>query len=924
MRSRRLQFFFLALLVAASTPAVAQRRITTPLTQFGHNIGDDYFLANYSQMMDYWRKLDRESDRMRLVRIGTTAEGRAIWMAIITSPENHRKLARYQDISRRLALAEGLTDAQARALAVEGKAVVWIDGGLHATEVLGAQQLIQMAYELVSRSDPETLRFLRDDIILLVPANPDGQELVSNWYMRDPDTLRRTTSRLPRLYHKYVGHDNNRDAYMASQPETQAMDSILFRAWYPQIMYNHHQTGPIGTVIFAPPFRDPFNYNFDPLVPMELDLVGAAMHSRFVAEDKPGATMRSGSGYSTWWNGGMRTTVYFHNMIGLLTEAIGNPTPIEIPLVPEKLLPKGDMPMPIAPQKWHFAQSIGYELTANRAVLDVASRYRETLLYNIYQMGRNSIQRGSTDTWTVTPKKIAALQAAVPQDSVRPQGGDAGSGGGAARPMTTTPAEMAAFNNILRNPADRDPRAYIIPADQPDFPTATKFVNALIKTGIQIQRATAPFTVGARNYPAGSFVVKTAQAFRPHILDMFEPQDHPNDFSYPGGPPIPPYDNAGWTLAYQMGVQFDRILEPVSGPFAPVVGFARPLRHPAGPAADGYMLGHTENDAFAAVNRLLAHGEEVFSLRSPLNINGKIYDTGTFFVRAKPGTLAVVSRLANEKGLQFDPIDTDLSSTILKPVRAARIGLYDQYGGLITSGWARFVLEQFEFPYEVVYPAQLDAGSLIDKFDVLILPDGVNFARPGARQPQPINQDDIPQEYRDRLGNLTVARTIPQLLQFLNAGGTVLAIGSATDLGIQLQLPIANALVDSAGRTLPRTRFYVPGSILSMRVDTTIALAHGMRPVSDFYFDNAEAFRLLPAAESRGVKRIVWIDNPTPLRSGWAWGQRYLSGVTEVLQAPVGKGVLVLYGPDPYFRSQPHGTFKLLFNGLLYRNTLGD
>ena len=921
MRSLRLQALSIALSVAAAPPLFAQR-ITSPLAQFGHNIGDDYFLADYSQMLDYWRKIDRESDRMRMVRIGTTAEGRPMVMAIITSPENQRKLQRYQDISRRLALAEGLTDAQARTLAAEGKAVVWIDGGLHASEVLGAQQLIETAYELVSRSDPETLRFLRDDIILLVPANPDGQQLVSDWYMREPDTLKRTTSRLPRLYHKYVGHDNNRDAYMASQPETQAMDSILFRAWYPQIMYNHHQTGPIGTVIFAPPFRDPFNYNYDPLVPMELDLVGAAMHSRFVAEGKAGATMRSGSLYSTWWNGGMRTTVYFHNMIGLLTEAIGNPTPIEIPLVPEKQLPKGDYPMPIAPQKWHFAQSIAYELTANRAVLDVASRYRETLLYNIYQMGRNSIQRVGTDTWTTTPKRVAALQAALPQDSARPAGGDAGAGGG--RALTNTPAELATYNAIMHNPAERDPRGYIISADQPDFPTATKFVNTLIKTGITVLRASAPFTVGDKSYPAGSFVVKTAQAFRPHILDMFEPQDHPNDFSYPGGPPIPPYDNAGWTLAYQMGVQFDRILEPFSGPFIPVAGFARVQVPRVGPAADGYVLSHSQNDAFTAVNRLLAHGEEVYSLRSPLNINGKIYDVGTFFVRAKSGTRAVAARVASEKGVSFDPIDTDLSPTILKPLKAPRIGLYDQYGGLITSGWARFILEQFEFPYEVVYPSQLDAGNLISKYDVLILPDGVNFLRPGARAPQRINPEDVPEEYRDRLGSLTVAATIPKLLEFLNAGGTILAVGSATDIGIQLQLPIANALVDSTGRALPRTKFYVPGSILSMRVDTTAALAQGVRPVTDFYYDNAEAFRLLPAAEARGVKRIVWIDNPTPLRSGWAWGQRYLNGVTEVLQAPVGKGMLVLYGADPYFRSQPHGTFKLLFNGLLYRNTLGD
>ncbi|HEU4879506.1 MAG TPA: M14 metallopeptidase family protein, partial [Gemmatimonadaceae bacterium] len=375
--------------VAMAAPAAAQSRITSPLQEFGHSIGEDYFLANYQQLVKYWEKLDSQSDRMKLVRIGTTAEGRPMIMAIITAPENFRKLDRYREISSRLAHAEGLTEAQARSLAKEGKAVVWIDGGLHATEVLGAQQLIQYVYEMVSRTDPETMRFLKDDILLATLVNPDGMDLVSNWYMREPVKENRSTSGLPRLYQKYAGHDNNRDSYMASQPETQAVDSILYRAWYPQIVYNHHQTGPAGTVIFAPPFRDPFNYNFDPLIPVGIDLVGAAMHSRFIQEGKPGSTMRAGSSYSTWWNGGLRTTVYFHNMIGLLTEAIGNPTPIEIPLVPDRLLPNAANPFPILPQKWHFAQSIQYELSANRAVMDIASKYREDFLFNAWRMGRN-------------------------------------------------------------------------------------------------------------------------------------------------------------------------------------------------------------------------------------------------------------------------------------------------------------------------------------------------------------------------------------------------------------------------------------------------------------------------------------------------------------------------------------------------------
>jgi hypothetical protein len=267
----------LALLVPVAG-ASAQTEIPSPLEEFGHNIGDDYFLANYQQLIRYWDKLDRASERMRVERIGTSAEGRPILMAIVTAPENFRKLDRYREISRRLTLAEGLTEEQARALAREGKSVVWIDGGLHASEVLGAQQLMEYVYEMVSRDDPETLRFLKDDILLATLVNPDGMDLLSDWYMRDSVKENRSTQGVPRLYQKYIGHDNNRDSYLASQPETQAVDSILYRAWYPQIVYNHHQTGPPGTVIFAPPFRDPFNYNFDPLIPVGIDLVGAAMH----------------------------------------------------------------------------------------------------------------------------------------------------------------------------------------------------------------------------------------------------------------------------------------------------------------------------------------------------------------------------------------------------------------------------------------------------------------------------------------------------------------------------------------------------------------------------------------------------------------------------------------------------------------------
>src|SRR5579863_10401956 len=322
------------LLSAQSAP-----KITTPKEALGFNLGDDYMVANYTQLEAYWKTLATESDRMKLVDIGLTSENRHQYMAIFSSPENMKKLDHYKEISQRLAHAEGLTDEQAHALAREGKAVVWIDGGLHASESVGSQQLMEWVYQLASRTDPETIRILNDDIVLCVQANPDGQELIANWYMRGTekpdgplvDPARRNMCNLPRLWAKYIGHDDNRDFYMSNMKETTNMNHVLFLEWFPEIMYNHHQTGPDGGVIFMPPFRDPFNYNVEPLVPLGIDMVGAAMHSRLVAEGKGGSAMRSGANYSTWWNGGLRTITYFHNMIGILTEIIGEPTPTTIP-----------------------------------------------------------------------------------------------------------------------------------------------------------------------------------------------------------------------------------------------------------------------------------------------------------------------------------------------------------------------------------------------------------------------------------------------------------------------------------------------------------------------------------------------------------------------------------------------------------------
>jgi hypothetical protein len=884
----------LAATMTLGVPAAAQNRVTTPVEQFGFEIGADYHLITYAQLHEYWIKLAGESDRMVLDTIGYTELGRPQIQAIITSPENHRNLSRYKEISRRMAKAEGVSEHEARQMAEEGKAIIWIDGGLHATEVLGAHQLTELVYRMNDYTDPETTRILDDVVLVATHANPDGQDLVSEWYMRNEDPMARSTSGIPVLYNHYAGHDNNRDFYMSALEETTNMNRSMYRDWYPQIVYNHHQTGPQGTVMFAPPFRDPPNHYLDPLIITGLDRVGSAMHQRFVEEGKGGTTMRSGASYSTWWNGGLRTTPYFKNMIGLLTETIGHPNPMEIPFLPQRQISKADLPLPVEPGVWHFRQSIEYSQTANWAVLDYASRNSDILLMNIWRMGTNSIERGSADSWTTYPFEIDR----------------------AAEEMQR--GTRTDWERILRDPADRDPRGFIIPSDQRDFLTATKFVNTLLKNGVDVHRSSSDFVVGGTGYPAGSYVVKTAQAFRPHVLDMFEKQEHPNDFAYPGGPPIAPYDNTGWTLAWQMGVEFDRVLDGFDGPFERVTDEL--VSPPAGTiagAADpaGYLTRHI-NDAFIAVNRVLAGGGSASWYTEPVTQGQTTFEAGALYLETDRAT---VEALASEKGLDFWGVARAPSGEAME-LEPVKIGLWDRYGGSMPSGWTRMILEDFEFDFDVLYPPDLDNADL-SAYDVLLFEDGaIPSASAGGggfrgRRGGPLDPATIPEEYRGRIGNVTTATTIPRILEYTRRGGAVIAIGSSASLAEHAGLPVSNHLVKD-GQPLSRDEYFTPGSILDMKIEHGSPLTHGLGERADVLFSHSPTFSIDPGAS--GVRRVGWYDSGSPLRSGWSWGEQHLENGVGAIEADYGQGKIFIFGPKITFRAQPHGTFPFLFNGIYY------
>jgi len=867
--SRHLRAALLAGLVAltASAGADAQRAaaVPTPESVIGFAPCSDYKLATYEQIADYFRRLDAASDRMQLVDIGRTAEGRTQLLAVISSEANMKGLARYKQIARALALARDdqgrpLTDDQARQLAREGKAVIWIDFGLHSTEVAHGQTAPWMAWKAVTE-ETEEMRAIRDNVIfLLVPnMNPDGTTLVAEWYMKHVG--KPWEMNIPALYHKYVGHDNNRDWFMFNQPESRNVARQLYAEWFPQIVYNQHQTAPFPARIFVPPFEDPSNFQIPPLVMRGINTVGDAITRRLEQEGKVGAISRLQ--FDTWWNGGMRTAPYFHNMIGILTEtahATATPATYDVKTFPKRFAngesttePSTYYPSPYLGGRWTLRMSCEYMITASMAVLDIGAKRRQEWLYDIYQMARDNMRAGAAET-------------------------------------------------------------YIVPADQWDPGAATRMIEVLRIGGVEIERATAPFSAGGRSYPAGSFVIRGAQPFLPYVRDLLNPQVYPDRRLYPDGPPEPPYDISGWTLNLQMGVRVDRVAEAVAAPTERVEAVRAAPGSVAGVARAAYVIDPRTNDAFIAVNRLLKAGDAVYRSPAPVAAGGRDLPPGAFLVASGEGTHARIEEAARALGLTVAALDTMPSGLVR--VRTPRIGLYNAWGGNMDEGWTRWLLEQYEFPYATVRDQDIRAGNLRARFDVLLLPDATYDSMLKGLAP-----GTMPPEY---VGGMT-PRGVANLYAFVAEGGTLVAQDSAAELPLAaFGLPIRDAV---AG--LRANEFYIPGTILKVRVDETHPVAWGMPKEAAAFFVDSPVFevgyprgragdaRAATPSKPEGIDIVATYPERDVLLSGWLLGDRYLHNKAAVVQAAVERGRVVLLGFRTQHRGQPHGTFKLLFNSLL-------
>src|SRR5580693_4601633 len=544
----------LALVAAAQT-------IPTPESVLGHKPGDDFYLANYDESRDYFHKLAAVSDRIKLISVGKTTRGLDWEIAIISSQQNLAQLDKYKDISRRLAQGRGLTDEQAQALAHEGKAIVHIDGGLHSTEVAGAQQSILLAYKLVStQGDPAVDAILSNVILMLWPTlNPDGQNEVVAWYRKNVGT-RYEVSPLPDLYQEYVGHDNNRDGYMNNMLESQDVTRTEIE-WDPVIFYCHHQTAPFPTRIFIPPFVEPISSNIHPLMARWLSVMGTSMAAYLDEHGMPGAVNRVG--FDNWYPGFLDYTHIFRNSISFFTEtalfryATPRFYPVdEFPKEQRGLRSEMFYSSPWKGGWWRLRDAVNYMEGASMSVLDTAAKYREELLYNRYQAARDN-----------------------------------------AKKFTKEP-----------------PYAYVVPLEQRDLYEASVLVQKMMINGIEVQQATKPFHANGREYPAGTWVILMDQPFSPLVKELFEPQQYPDLRETPNSPPKLPYDVTGWTLPMQMGVQVAPVLQPIGAAERGALGKLEKFTLPAGSVSGTgsvYVLSHKSNASFKLLNEVFASGGHV-------------------------------------------------------------------------------------------------------------------------------------------------------------------------------------------------------------------------------------------------------------------------------------------------------------------------
>lgn len=840
--------------------------ITTPEKFFGFRMGADRKMARWDKMIEYYNLLAKQSPRIKVVNMGPTSMGNPFLAVYISSPANLARLETLRKWNLELADPRGVPEAEIRRVVLQGKGVVLQSMSMHANEIGGSQMAPELIYDLVARTDAEATRILDNVISIMVPSfNPDGQILMTDWYNKYLGTPYEGST-YPRLYQKYVGHDNNRDAFMTNMVESQYMAKLLFREWKPQAYVDHHHMGSYGARIFLPPYAEPVRPNADPIVWRELAWYGAHMAAKEEEADLSGVI--NDAIYSGWGHFGFHWITPFHNIAGMLTESAATylATPIEIPK--ERLtggarnLPKYEeqtsFPNPWPGGTWRLRDIVDRQKVSAWATLDLVARNKEMVLDNAYLKAKRQTERGAA---------------------------------GAVR-------------------------AYLIPVNQHDPLTTQKMVNKLLGQGIEVRRASQTFTHDGKQYAEGSFIVSMAQPKMGLVRWLLGQTFYPDNTwtREQNGTPIRPYDMSTDTMNEFMGVT----AEPAASMPTVAMTVVKADLAPVGTVSkgsNGYRLDGKLNDAIHAVNLLFEKGVAV--RRIDRAANGVA--VGDFAVDASAPD-AVVATIAKTTGVNFEALDTDVSGVSHAMVRQ-RVAMYDRFGGgNIDQGWTQFTLEQFGFPHTNIMDAEVKAGNLNARYDVLILPYD-NVATLVGRQANAAGGEgrgggggggfggpQVPPEYRSGMGEEGVAA----IKAFVQAGGTLVTFGEAGSLPIErFGLPVRNVV---AGKT--NREFWSPGSTFHVNVANTNPLGYGMPSQAlAVWLMGCQAYEVTDPAVK--AETIVSYADKDLLQSGWLNGESVLNGKAAMLSVPYGSGRVVLIGFRAQHRAQTHGTYKLVFNALM-------
>ena len=890
---------------ALAAPVAAAAQAATPTAQapptgqappspeafFSFRPGAEGKLLDYGQIIDYLKVLDKASPRLEMRQVGETPMGKPMFAVFISSEANIARLDELEKINRRLALDPAIPEAERAGLLDRGRVFILATLSMHANELAPAQSFPLYAHELVTSRDAAVARQLDAAVWMVVPSqNPDGLDMVVNNYRKYRGTPWEGAS-LPAVYHRYVGHDNNRDYVTLTQEDTRVISRLYSTSWFPQVMVEKHGMGSSGPRYFVPPNHDPIAENVDAGLWSWVAVLGTAMAHDMSRDGLKGVAQHWA--FDNYWPGSTETSIW-KGSVSLLTEVATSNDATPVYIEPNELEGDGkglaeykmgvNLLAPWPGGWWRLADGVDYELSSFRSLLRICAERRADLLRFRNDVTRREVERGRSET----------------------------------------------------------PAYFVLPARQRDRGARVTLVNLLAEHGVQMFRLPGEVAAGGRRFEAGSVIVPLAQPYRSFVKEVLELQRYPVRHYTPDGEMIRPYDITTWSLPLQHGVTAEAIdarapeLEAVWRPLeAPFALDDRVARLPAG--TWGIAFSANENEAFHAAFLALKAGLSVSRTTGPVgagvvkagavsagegNRDGTSLPAGSFVIRGGPGA-AVEALLGKVTVLPL--VLSAAPEATLRPLTMPRVALVETHFHDMDAGWTRFLLDSYDIPFQVVRPGNIATLDLAKSFDLVLFPNSSKEELLEGRYKygERINLPDLPPELRKGIG----ADGMEKLMSFIDQGGIIVAWGGACDLflGVQeikrgkdkkeveaFQLPVRNI-----GDELAKKALAVPGSWLRARFTPDHPLTWGMPEEGGLFSEGAPVFRT--SQPGLDMDRRVLVSHPVEkiLVSGFAENEKLLGNAVVGVWARKGRGQFVLYGFGPQFRGSTPATYKLLFNALL-------